>query len=268
MTCCTPCCPLSTALCTTSCRPRPPTPYSSVMAFLVVLLSVWCLGGSLCCCWSCQASCCGCPPCTPVLLHPTPSYRPCCAYCNEGTVCGCVLCTAPWAAAASCTYTCCPLLSYVLHRTPWLLAYAACCYSPTSCCPTVPAVLPWLLHTLSWWHYVLLWYPTAVLLVLLSLLSCCGCTPVLVLSWPPCICTAHLLGLLVARILRLCTHSLVASTGVWHGLLMAWDMALTYCTSHSCYNGPHCARARCRLGSGVTMLSYARAITAPATCLV
>lgn len=157
---------------------------------------------------------------------------------------------------------CCPT-SYTVHRGCLHTLLAA-----THLRPAVPAVLPWLLHTLSWWHYVLLCCPTAVLLVLLSLLSCCGCTPVLVLSWPPCICTAHLLGLLVARILRLCTHSLVASTGVWHGLLMAWDMALTYCTSHSCYNGPHCARARCRLGSGVTMLSYARAITAPATCLV
>lgn len=67
------------------------------MAFLVVLLSVWCLGGYSACCWSRHASCRRCHPSPPVLVHLYPSYVLLCLL-QRGHVCGRVLCTAPWAA--------------------------------------------------------------------------------------------------------------------------------------------------------------------------
>lgn len=127
--------------------------------------------------------------------------------------------------AASCAYTCCPLLSYVLHRTPWLLAYAACCCTRYVLRPAVAAAPALLVARPA------CCLPLAHLV--LMVLSPCWWKRVIGLCYrvPPCICTAHCWCPAVARILRLCT-------------LLLLELALVSGRTCGCM-GPCCTHLLC-----------------------
>ena len=166
MTCCCPCCPLSTALCTTSCCPWLPPLSSSAWH------SLWSISQcGVCCPPAVLLSMLSCCPGVVAILLTSVLYTyihhtvPAVPAATRALCVGVEYCTAPWAAAASCT-SCCPWLSYVSPYT--VVAGIRCLLLLTaavlSCCPRPAAVA------------------AAYALLVACVLSCSPCCPAVLLS--------------------------------------------------------------------------------------